>query len=81
MMSIESTVSTAWGCIDVADASQVCLTINSQNENGGCSKLEISEFLHYARNFFDRSTGGLPKNEEAACCLRPYTKARPKIEK
>ena len=78
MMSIEPTVSTAWGCIDVANASQVCLTINSQNENGGSGKSEISEFLHYPRNFFDRKIGGLPKYEEAACCLWPYRKDRPK---
>ena len=76
MMSIESPVSTAQGCIDVANASQVCLTINSQNENGGIGKSEISEFLRYTRTFFDRTTGGLPKDEVAACCLCPYRKAR-----
>ena len=77
-MSIESTVSTAWGCIDVSNASQVCLTINSQNEKCGSGKSEISKFLCYPRKIFDRTTGGLPKDEEAACCLWPYGKARPK---
>ena len=77
MMSIESTVSTAQGCIDVADASQVCHTINSQDENGGSSRSEISELICYPRNFFHRTTSGLPKDEEAACCLWPYRKARP----
>ena len=78
MMSIESTVSTAQGCLDVVDASQVCLTINSQNENGGSSKSEISKFLCYPRNFFGRTTGGLLKDKEAACCLWHYRKDRPK---
>ena len=77
-MSIESTVSTARGLIDVADASQVCHTINSQNQNGASGKSEISEFLCYPRNFFERTTGGLPKDEEAACCLWPNRMARPK---
>ena len=40
------------------------------------SQTERSEFLHYPRNFFDRITGGLPKDEEAASCLWPYRKAR-----
>ena len=76
MMSKESTVSTAQGLIDVANVSQVCHTLNSQNENGGISQSERSEFLRYPRNFFDRTTGGLSKDEEAACCLWPYGKAR-----
>ena len=75
-MSEESTVSTVWGLIDVADASHVCHTFNSQNENGGSSQSEIRELLGYPRNFFDRTTGGLPKDEEEACCLWPYRKAR-----
>ena len=68
------------GCIDVADASQVCHTINSQNENGGSSRSKISEFLNYPRNVFDRTTGCLPKDEEAVSCLWPYRKARQKME-
>ena len=76
--SIESTVSTAQRLIDVADTSRVCHTINSQNENGGSNKSEISGFLRYPRNFFDRTTCGLPKEEEAVCCLWPYGKARPR---
>ena len=76
MMSKESTVSTAQGFINVADVSQVCHTLNSQNENGGSSQSESSNFLHYPRNFFNRTTDGLPKDEEEACCLWPYRKAR-----
>ena len=76
MMSKESTVSTARGLIDVADVSQVCHTSNSQNENGGSSQSERSKFLRYPKNFFDRKTGGLLKDEEEACCLWPYRKAR-----
>ena len=79
-MSIESTVSTAWGCIDVANASQVCLTINSQNENGGSGKSEISEFLCYPRNFFNRTTGGLPKDEEADAVCGPIGRPDQKME-
>ena len=67
MMSEESTISTTQGLIDVANVSQVCHTLNSQNENGGISQSERSEFLCYPRYFFDRTTGGLPKDEEAAC--------------
>ena len=40
------------------------------------SQTERSEFLRYPRNFFDRITGGLPKDEEEASCLWPYRKAR-----
>ena len=40
------------------------------------SQTDRSEFLCYPRNFFDRITGGLPKDEEAASCLWPYRKAR-----
>ena len=75
-MSEESTVSTAQGLIDVANVSQVCHTLNRQNENGGISQSERSEFLGYPRNFFDRTTGGLLKDEVAACCLWPYRNAR-----
>ena len=41
------------------------------------SQAERSEFLRYPRNFFDRITGALPKDEEAASCLRAYSKGRP----
>ena len=37
---------------------------------------ERSVFLCYPRNFFDRTTGGLPKDEEEICCLWQYRKAR-----
>ena len=40
------------------------------------SQTERSEFLCYPRNFLDRITGGLPKDEEAASCLWPYRKTR-----
>ena len=76
VMSKESTVSTAQGWIDVANVSQDFHTLNSQNENDGMSQTKRSEFLRYPRNFFDRKTGGLPKDEEAASCLWPYRKAR-----
>ena len=75
-MSEDSTVSTSRGSIDDADARHECHTLNSQNEKGGTGRSEISKFLHYPRNFYDRATGGLPKDEEAACCLWPYRKAR-----
>ena len=41
------------------------------------SQAERSEVLHYPRNFFDKITGGLPKDEEAASCLWGYRKGRP----
>ena len=66
MMSEESTVSTARGLIDDADAGHACHTLNSQNEKGGTSQSEKSEFLRYPRTFFNRATGGLPKDEEAS---------------
>ena len=75
-MSEESTVSTAQGLIDVANVSQDFHTLNNRNKNDGMSQTERSEFLHYPRNFSDRITGGLPKDEEAASCLWPYSKAR-----
>ena len=75
-MSKESTVSTAQGLIDAAHVSQAFRTLNNLNENDGMSQTERSEFLCYPRNFFDRITGGLPKDEEAASCLWPYRKAR-----
>ena len=69
MMSEESTVSTSRGLIDDADARHECHTLNSQNKKVGTGPSEIRKFLHYPRFFFDRATGGLPKDEEAACCL------------
>ena len=75
-MSKDSTVSTFSGSIDDADARHECHTLSSQNEKSGTGQSEISEFLRYPRNFFDRVIGGLPKDEEAACCLWPYRKAR-----
>ena len=75
-MSKESTVSTAQGLIDVADAKHVCHTLNSQNQNGRSSQSEISEFFRYPRNFFERTTDGLPKDEEEACRFWPYKEAR-----
>ena len=75
-MSEESTLTTAQGLIDVATVSQAFHTLNNRNENDGMSQTERSEFLRYPRNFFDRITGDLPKDEEAASCLWPYRKAR-----
>ena len=75
-MSEESTVSTALGLINVANVRQDFHTLNSRNENDGMSQTDRSEFLRYSRNFFDRITGGLPKDEEAASCFWPYRKAR-----
>ena len=76
-MSKESTVYTTPGLIDVSNASQDFHTSNEQNDNDVLSQAERSEFLHYPRNFFDRITGALPKDEEAASCLRAYRKGRP----
>ena len=50
--------------------------LNNLNEIDGMSQTERGEFLCYPRNFFNRITGGLPKDEEAASCLWPYRKAR-----
>ena len=63
--------------IDVANASQDFQTSNEQNDNDVLSQAERSEFLRYPRNFFDRITGALPKDEEAASCLWAYRKGRP----
>ena len=63
---------TAAGCMDGADG-----TVNSCNENGGSGISEVCEVLCYLRNIFDQTTGGLPKDEEAACSLWSYRKARP----
>ena len=76
MMSEESTVSTTPGLIDVANVSHDFHTSNEQNDNDVLSQAERSEFLRYPRNFFDRITGALPKDEEAASCLWAYRKGR-----
>ena len=77
IMSEDSTVSSFGESIDDAYAIRhEWHSLSSQNENSGTFRSEISEFLHYLRNFFDRVTGGLPKDEEAACYLWPYRKAR-----
>ena len=75
-MSEESTVSIAQGLIDVANVSQDFHTSNDLNDNDVLSQPERIEFLRYPRNFFDRITGGLPKDEEAASSLWAYRKAR-----
>ena len=77
MMSEELTVYTTTGLIDISNANQDFHTSNEQNDNDVLSKAERSEFLRYPRNFFDRITGGLPKDEEAASCLWGYKKGRP----
>ena len=76
-MSKESTVYTTPGLIDVANASQDFHTSNEQKDNDVLSQAERSEFLRYPRNFFDRITGALPKDEEAGSCLWAYRKGRP----
>ena len=75
-MSEESTVSTTPGLIYVANVSQDFYTSNEQNDSDVLSQAERSEFLSYPRNFFDRITGALPKDEEAASCLWAYRKGR-----
>ena len=75
-MSEESTVSMTQGLIDVANVSQDFHTSNEQNDNDVLSQAEWSEFLRYPRKFFDRITGALPKDEEAASCLWAYRKGR-----
>ena len=69
---------TASGCMNGANGSQGDISINSRDENGGSGILETCKVLCYWRNFFDQTTGGLPKDEEAVCCLWSYRKARPK---
>ena len=76
-MSEESTVYTTPGLIDVANASQDFHTSTEQKDNDVLSQTERSEFLRYPRKFFDRITGALPKDEEAASCLWAYRKGRP----
>ena len=77
MMSEESTVYTTPGLINVSNANQDFHTSNEQNDNDVLSQAERSEFLRYPRNFFNRITGGPPKDEEAASCLWEYRKGRP----
>ena len=77
MMSEELTIYTTTGLIDISNANQDFHTSNEQNDNDVLSQAERSGFLQYPRNFFDRSTGALPKDEEAASCLWGYRKGRP----
>ena len=77
MMSEELTVYTTTGLIDISNANQDFHTSNERNDNDVLSQAERSGFLRYPRNFFNRSTGGLPKDEEAASCLWGYRKCRP----
>ena len=76
-MSQETTLFTALGYMDVADASQGGVIANSYNENGGSDNSKTGKVLCYPRNFFHWTTGSIPKDEEAACCLWSYRKARP----
>ena len=76
-MSEESTVSATPGLSDVANVSQDFHTSNEQNDNDVLNQAERSEFLRYPRIFFDRITGALPKDEEAASCLWAYRTGRP----
>ena len=77
MMSKEWTVYTTPGLFDVSSASQDFHTSNEQNDNDVLSQAERSEFLRCPRNFFDRITGALPKDEESGSCLWAYRKGRP----
>ena len=76
-MSEESTVYTTPLVIDIDNDSQDFHTQNEQDDIDVLSQAERSEFLRYPRNFFDRATGALPKDEEAASCLWAYRKDRP----
>ena len=76
MMSEELTIY-ATGLIDISNANQDFHISNQQNDNDVSSQAERNGFLRYPRNFFDRSTGALPKDEEAASCLWGYRKGRP----
>ena len=77
MMSEEPTLYTAPGLINVSNDNPEFHITNRKNENDVMSQAERSEVLRYPRNFFDRITGGLPKDEEAASCLWGYRKSRP----
>ena len=76
MMSEELTIY-ATGLIDISNANQDFHISNQQNDNDVSSQAERNGFLRYPRKFFDRSTGALPKDEEAASCLWGYRKGRP----
>ena len=76
-MSEEATLCTAPGLINTSNDNQEFQITNGKNENDEMSQVEWSEVLRYPRNFFDRITGGLPKDEEAASCLWGYRKSRP----
>ena len=76
-MSEEATLCTAPGLINASNDNQEFHITNGKNENDAMSRVERSEVLRYPRNFFDRITGGLPKDEEAASCLWGYRKSRP----
>ena len=75
-MSKESTVSTTQGLIDVANVSQHFHTSNERNDNDVLSQAQRSEFICYPKTFFDRITGAVSKDEEAASCLWAYRKGR-----
>ena len=77
MMSEEPTLYAAPGLINVSNDNPEFHIANGKNENDVMSQAERSEVLRYPRNFFDRITGGLPKDEEAASCLWGYRKSRP----
>ena len=77
MMSEELTIYTTTGLIDISNTNQDFHSSNEQNDNDVLSQAERSGFLRYPRNFFDRSTGALPKDQEAATCLWGYRKGRP----
>ena len=77
MMSEQLTIYTDTGLLDISNANQDFHISNQQNDNDVSSQAERNGFLRYPRNFFDRSTGALPKNEEAASCLWGYRKGRP----
>ena len=76
-MSEEATLYTAPGLINASNDNQEFHITNGKNENDAMSQVERSEVLRYPRNFFDRITGGLPKDKEAASCLWGYRKSRP----
>ena len=76
MMSEELTIY-ATGLIDISKANEDFHISNQQNDNDVLSQAERNGFLRYPRNFFDKSTGALPKDEEAASCSWGYRKGRP----
>ena len=76
-MSEEATLCTAPGLINASNDNQEFYITNGNCENDAMSQVERSEVLRYPRKFFDRITGGLPKDEEAASCLWGYRKSRP----